>query len=68
MKAKVDRELCMGVGSCVAVAPEIFKLDEEFKAVVLNQSADRDKLIEAAESCPYQAIIVEEDDGKQVFP
>lgn len=68
MKVKVDREQCMGVGSCVAVAPEAFKLDEEFKAVVINSGADRAKLIEAAESCPYQAIIIEEDTGEKVFP
>jgi ferredoxin len=69
MKVKVDRELCMGVGSCVAVAPEVFKIDEEFKAVVLKpESVGREKLLEAAEACPYQAIILEEDNGEQVFP
>jgi len=27
-----------------------------------------DKLMEAAEACPCSAIVVEDDDGKQVFP
>ncbi len=32
MKVRVDRDLCIGVGNCVALAPTVFKLDEENKA------------------------------------
>ncbi len=32
MKVRVDRNLCIGVGNCVALAPTVFKLDEENKA------------------------------------
>jgi len=53
----------------VAFAPTVFKLDEENKAVVLDPSSvDDDTLLEAAESCPEQAIIVEDDEGHQLFP
>ncbi len=31
---KVDRDLCIGAASCIAVYPEIFELDEENKAVL----------------------------------
>jgi ferredoxin len=34
---KIDRDLCIGAASCVAVYPEIFQLDEENKAVVLKK-------------------------------
>jgi ferredoxin len=34
----VDRELCIGAASCVAVYPEVFQLDEENKAVILQKS------------------------------
>ena len=34
---KVDRDLCIGAASCVAVYPEVFQLDEENKAVVLKK-------------------------------
>ena len=69
LKVRVDRELCIGVGNCVVLAPSIFKLDKDNKAVVLDQAfvAD-DVLLEAAESCPEQAIIIEDDDGDQVYP
>ena len=69
MKVRVDRELCIGVGNCVAIAPTVFKLDEENRAVVLDPaSVDDDTLLEAAESCPESAIIVEDDDGNQLYP
>ena len=69
MKARVDRDLCIGVGNCVAIAPTVFELDKENKAVVLNpNSADEAVLIEAAESCPENAIIIEDDAGNQLYP
>lgn len=69
MKLKVDRDLCIGVSNCVALAPTVFKLDEENKAVVLDPSSvDDDSLLEAAESCPQDAIIIEDDQGNQLYP
>ena len=69
MKVKVDRELCSGISNCVAIAPTVFKLDDQNKAVVLDPgSVDEETLIEAAESCPENAIIVEDDEGNQLCP
>ena len=50
-------------------APTVFKLDEENKAVLLDPSSvEEDTLMEAAESCPEDAIIVEDDDGRLLYP
>ena len=69
MKVRVDRALCIGVGNCVALAPTVFALDQENKAVVVDPSSvDDDTLLEAAESCPENAIIVEDDKGNQLYP
>ncbi len=69
MKVRVDKELCIGIGNCVAVAPTVFELNEENKANVLNSnSVDDSTILEAAESCPQNAIIVEDDAGNQVHP
>jgi len=69
MKVRVDRDLCIGVGNCVAFAPTVFAFDEENKAVVLDPSSvDDDTLLEAAESCPENAIVVEDDEGQQLYP
>lgn len=69
MKVRVDRDLCIGVGNCVAFAPTVFKLDDENKATVLDvSSVDEQTVMEAAESCPVSAIIIEDDNGQQLFP
>jgi len=69
LKVMVDRNLCIGVGNCVVLAPTVFKLDDENKAVVLDPSSvDDDTLLDAAENCPEQAIIVKDDRGRQLYP
>jgi ferredoxin len=69
LKVRVDRELCIGLSNCVAIAPTVFKLDNENKALVLDPgSVDEKTLMEAAESCPQNAIIVEDDEGNQLYP
>lgn len=69
MKIEVDRELCISVASCVAVAPNTFELDDEGIATVKNPNADtKETILQAAQSCPVSAIIVYDDDGKQIYP
>ena len=69
-KITVDRNLCIGAGSCVAVAPKAFALDNEAKAIVLptNTEEDDNTVLEAAKACPVAAIILHDETGKQVFP
>jgi ferredoxin len=69
VKVRVDRGLCIGVGNCVAYAPTVFELDEGNKAVVLDPSSvDDNTLLEAARSCPESAILVEDNEGNQLYP
>lgn len=69
MRVRVERDLCIGLGNCVALAPTVFELDDDNKAIILDPSSvDDDTLLEAAESCPYDAIIIEDDEGNQVHP
>jgi ferredoxin len=60
----VDRALCIGSGDCVDTAPDVFQLDDEDKAVVVNpDGASVDDVIEAARNCPVSAIFVAGEDG-----
>ena len=69
MKVRVDRHLCRGLGNCVVLAPTVFRIDEASKAVVTDpNSVDDGRLFEAAESCPENAIILEDDEGRQIYP
>ena len=69
-KIFVDRNLCIGAASCIAIAPNAFKLDDENKAVILD-TADHEAIetiFLAAQSCPVEAIIIENAQGKRVWP
>jgi ferredoxin len=69
MKARVDRDVCIGSGMCVSIAPDVFELGNDGISKVVNPDlCDDDLLQEAAEGCPVQAIILEDDDGNQVYP
>ena len=41
-RIEVDRDLCIGAQSCVVVAPNVFQLDAENKAVILKSKGDPD--------------------------
>ena len=69
-KITVDRDLCIGAASCVALAMKTFALDSENKAIVLDEAGDPPESIKlAAESCPTKAIILENiETGEQEYP
>lgn len=69
-KIKVVRDACIGAASCVAVAAQTFKLDEQNKAVVESTSQDpAETILMAAQSCPTKAIIViDTETNQQVWP
>lgn len=68
-KIVVDRNLCIGAASCIAVAPGVFELDVENKAVVHNEKgADDETILLSAQSCPTRAIILFDEEGKQIYP
>ena len=68
-KIVIDRDLCIGAASCLAVASATYELDGENKAVVTGaDTVDDATLIMSAESCPTKAILLFDKAGKQVFP
>lgn len=70
LKFHVDRDLCIGAATCVAIAPQTFVMDSEAKAIIL-ESADADSddtIVDAARGCPTAAIIVEDTAGNKIFP
>jgi ferredoxin len=64
IQIEVDRALCIGSGDCVDAAPDVFQLDAEDKAVVVDpDGAPLDEVLEAAGNCPVAAIFVIGEDG-----
>jgi len=68
IRIEVDRALCIGSGDCVDTAPEVFELDAEDKARVIDSDgAPTDVVIEAAGNCPVTAIFVYDESG-DIYP
>lgn len=67
---RLDRDLCIGAATCVAIAPKAWALDNEAKAYILETPEDEldETLIEAAKGCPVIAITITDETGKQLFP
>ena len=75
-KLRIIKEKCIGCGSCAAIAPDYFKMNDEMKSslvhpdktdaeveeqVLNDQQAEEVK--EAVESCPVEALeLVKEDE------
>ena len=69
MRIRIDCEKCVSAGNCVVTAPTVFRLDDDEKAMLLAPaSVDDDTLWLAAELCPTEAIILESDEGDQIYP
>lgn len=68
LKIKIDKEKCIGCGTCVAMASKTFDMGSDNKAKLLEKAEDDDKtILQAAQSCPTLAITLSEK-GKKVFP
>jgi ferredoxin len=70
MKIIVDKEKCRGHNNCVSIAPNVFDIDDNFKAFVIDPKGDSDEdIIKAARMCPTLAIALEDEtSGARVFP
>lgn len=63
MKPVIDEDLCIACGNCEEECPEVFLLgDESVARVIVDDPGEElyDCVRNAAESCPTEAIKVEE--------
>ena len=63
MRVVVDFNRCEANGVCMAVAPEVFDLNDDDELAVLDDHPDealRSKVEAAVRQCPRQAIAIEE--------
>jgi ferredoxin len=59
-KIEIDKNKCIGCGTCASLAPEVFELDKNNKSTVKNiNGADVETIKLAADSCPTEAIKIE---------
>lgn len=63
MKPTVDHSLCIGCGACEDTCPEVFRLEDDGLSHVITDAVVEDLygcVREAADSCPVDAISIEE--------
>ena len=67
---EIDRNLCIGAGTCAALAPKSFILDDQAKAVILKSIDEetQDIILAAAKGCPVEAIIIKDEKGNKIYP
>lgn len=68
--AEVDEKLCTAAQMCVSIAPETFVFDSDAGVSRAEGGpSDDEGLVDAAETCPVEAITVRDaDTGEQIFP
>ena len=62
MKVKIDPELCTGDEICVQLCPDVFEMQDDKAVVIMDDIPEdlQDSVREAVDSCPSEAIIIEE--------
>ena len=63
MKAKINKDVCIGCGACTTIAPSVFEFDDDGLAKAIKENIgdeEKDDVIDARESCPTGAVEVEE--------
>ena len=72
LTVKIDRLLCVGFGDCLDEAPGVFRFDEDgivtFGDDASPGEVERRVLLEACRSCPVDALIVLDAEGRQLHP
>lgn len=70
LRVRVDHATCVGNAMCEAIAPKVFRLNDNRQSEAVDPGGDTvEKILEAAESCPVSAIFVEDaETGEQLFP
>lgn len=63
MKVVVNKDLCVGCGTCAAVAPDLFEMQEDGKAEFIGELNDEnmETVKRAMQMCPTTAIEMKED-------
>jgi ferredoxin len=70
----VDKSKCIACCSCEMIAPDVFSINKNSKSnpkstVINSKGAGINRIMNAAETCPTKAIIVENSDTKErLFP
>ncbi|GIG91344.1 ferredoxin [Plantactinospora endophytica] len=66
-RVSVDPHRCIGSGICAGTAPEHFRLVDGLSIPLADTVAPADPVVDAAESCPVEAILVRDASDERVI-
>lgn len=67
MKVEINQEECIGCGSCAAVCPKVFEINDEGKAQIKDShdpvacQTEESCVQEAADICPVEVIKIHQE-------
>lgn len=67
-KVTVSRDACLGSGICAAAAPRHFRLEDRKSRAIQEDIEPDDIVLDVAETCPVEAIIVSDAAGHRLAP
>ena len=62
MKARVDKDTCIGCELCTQICPDVFSMDDDGKSVAISGDIPKeleDDAVEARDACPVSAIDID---------
>ena len=67
---RIDRLLCVGFGDCIEAAAEAFEFDGDGIVAFREQieSVTRERLVQACQICPVDALTLLDEEGRQIAP
>jgi len=67
---KIDKDLCIGAGSCAALASLTYGLDDKGIAYIIenNDYDTLEDILAGAQSCPVFAILLYDEEMNQIWP
>lgn len=64
----VNRDLCLGTGLCAGTAPRHFQLSDGRSRPIADVIDPDDIVLDAADTCPTEAIAVHDAAGSRLAP
>jgi ferredoxin len=70
MRVYIDVDSCTGSGTCARVAPAVFRIRNACAEVIEEAvtTTPADVVRDAAKACPWAAIVLEDDQGRRLYP
>jgi ferredoxin len=67
---RIHRDSCIGTGACVNAAPELFRLDSRQVVSFAEppREIERQRLVDACQYCPVDALEAVDENGERLAP